>query len=87
MARFIWTIEVDYEHNAEAWWEAARELAAAKPASVFARLLRELESNDAVKCDDGEARAFEDAASRLPEWNTGPKYAPHPVILTPPEGR
>jgi hypothetical protein len=65
-------IAVDYENNAEEWWNAAKTDQNAPEA--FAPLLAD--NADEVTVSDDEADEIIAWASGLPGWNDGPEYAP-----------
>lgn len=65
-------IAVDFENNAEEWWDAARE-ALDTPASINV-LLQTNETE--VTVSDDEALDVIAWAEQLPGWNDGPDYAP-----------
>ena len=79
MARY--TLIVDYEYNAEQWWDAAHELAARGESDTFSALMAALKKSDSVTCTREAAAEFESCAENLPGWNDGPRYAQHPVLI------
>lgn len=81
------TLRIDHENNAETWWDAARALAAAddsRGAEVFRRLDRANGSDISVLAE--EAAEFGEWASRLPGFDHGPAYAPHPYLVLQDDG-
>jgi hypothetical protein len=74
-------IQVDYENNAEAWWDAARALASSGRNPTFTRILNALELHDEAgeAVLRGELDSFLAAASELPGWDSGQRHAPHPI--------
>lgn len=75
-------ISVDYENNANAWWEDARQQLDQAPANVRARLMPLLEPLGPAQIDvaDSTAEAIVDWAESLEGWDDGPDYAPHPLL-------
>ena len=78
-------IAVDYENNAEAWWDAAVALADSGRSPSFTRILSALHSSDEIGDDvlRGELDSFLAAASALPGWESGPSHALHPLLWEP----
>ena len=82
-------IGVDYENNAETWWDAARTQAR-RERDLYPETERELpascgailENADEVTVSTKDAATFRAWASQLPGWATGPDHAPHPVTFT-----
>lgn len=72
------SVTVDYENRAEQWWAAAREAADA-PKPVLPLL--EIGGLETVTVSDAEAEAILVWAERLPGWDTGPEYAPNPLLI------
>lgn len=66
-------LQVDFEHSARTWWEAGGQ-------ELWAGIC---DDGSSVIVDDAIARSWIAEASRLPGWNEGPEYAPHPVAATP----
>lgn len=79
-------IAVDYENNAERWWDAARRHRSGCPASCGHLLdgtgAAETESATVTTED---ADIFCAWASSLPGWADGPDYARHPFTFNPAE--
>lgn len=75
-------IKVDYENNADAWWEAAAELASSGRNPTFTRVLNALQESDEIGDDvlRGQLDSFLQAARSLPGWDGGPRYASNPLI-------
>ena len=71
-------VQVDYENNAEEWWEAARDAAGA-PAGIVSLL--DNVGQDSVYLSDTAAEDVRRWAASLPGWDGGPEYAPHPLII------
>lgn len=70
---------IDYENNAQEWWDAAVANVASCPISC--RPLVGRSSLDEVVVTDQDATAFTEWAAALPGWSDGPDYARHPVVL------
>jgi hypothetical protein len=76
------TIRVDYQNNAETWWDAARARAATD--SEFARVFRELAGvADEWTGTIEECSTFLAVAETLPGWTGGDARAPHPLVVVP----
>ena len=76
-----YVIDIDWENNAEEWWDAARESSAAP--SEMRPLLDGSTDDDRVTVS---AEAFEQIrrwAESLPGWATGPEYAETPLLYRP----
>jgi len=63
------TITVDYEHNCEKWWAAAREEAKGNPPQACVGLL---DSCDSIECIQPDVDVFVAWAEQLPGWNEKP---------------
>lgn len=72
-------ISVDYENNAEPWWDAARELATRDDA--FAAVLKALQDRDEWTGPATLGEAFVSRAASLPGWHGGDARAPHPLLV------
>lgn len=75
-------ISVDWENNAELWWDAARDAPDA-PAAI--NKLSERYDHD-VYVPRSEVDAILAWGAKLPGWGDGPAYAPHPIIARDIEG-
>jgi hypothetical protein len=65
---------IDFENPARVWWdEGGRELWESIAESADA---------SKVVVDQSIAQSWLQEASKLPGWNDGPEYAPHPVRLS-----
>jgi hypothetical protein len=86
-------IKIDYENNAEAWWQAASEIDSrtwGEPYREAAKALRRLaggrdpehDSLDEVETSATEAQIVAVAKS-LPGWADpeAPEYAPNPIVI------
>lgn len=75
-------VRVDYENNAEQWWDAARLAVHAgnRPPQwhIFEPLFNYKEQ---VSCLQEEAEAFFDWAEQFDGYNDGPEFAPHPFAI------
>jgi hypothetical protein len=72
------TIKVDYENNAEQWWQEANSRVEECPFEVR-RLL--FSDEDEITVDQQTAEQFRAWASTLPGWADGPKFARNPVVF------
>lgn len=78
-------IAVNYENNAEDWWEAARAALAADtlPERVLpVRALLDDSGTDDIVVNTKEAHAILRWAASLPGWEAddSPEYAPNPLV-------
>lgn len=76
-------ISIDWENNADTWWDGARQTARRDAGSVVAATYRALASMqlDELTLDEPDARAFLDWCAAIPGWHDGPKHAPHPLLV------
>ena len=65
------TIRVDYEHNCETWWDAARDEAKGNPPSACVGLVADF-GCDSLECSDEDAAEFIAWAEQLPGWSEQP---------------
>ena len=66
-------LAIDFENPAPEWWrEGGRDL--------WEALLESFDGND-VAVDVHLAQSWLAEAARLPGWETGPDYAPHPIRI------
>lgn len=76
-------IRIDYENNANEWWDALRERAAANDRSVplcLPAALLDCTGQD-VAVDDSDVAQLEKFFASLPGWSDGSDYARHPVVV------
>ena len=84
------SLRIDYENNAEAWWDAARARArspegeAEGGAEIFRRFDRAGDKGLDVSAD--EVTIFEAWAAALPGFDDGPAYAPRPYLVAQDDG-
>jgi len=64
-------LAVDYEHPSRLWWESGGQ-------ELWDGLLSGLEDTSVV-LDDDIAESWLAEASRVPGWDAGPEFAPHPI--------
>lgn len=74
-------IAIDFENNAETWWDAAR---ADGTCMESARAIVH-GSASAVVVPENVAKAFRAWGATFPGWSDGPSYAPHPFTFNPAE--
>jgi len=70
-------LSVDFEFASQTWWEAGGRDLWDGIAEGF--------DGSSVVVDEGLAASWLDQARRIPGWNEGPDYAPHPVRSGPVE--
>lgn len=73
-------IMVDYECNAEKWWEAARQSA---DNQLAPKEIRDWVNSfdDEIYVDKRVLKEIIDWASSLPEWDEGPVHARYPLLI------
>jgi hypothetical protein len=69
-------IHVDWENNAQEWWEAARDSSSAPDAI---RPLLALNGPDSIEVPDAVAADIQRWARTLPGWNIGTSFAKYPI--------
>jgi hypothetical protein len=62
-------LAIDFEN----WWEAGGR-------DLWESIAEGFDNNDVV-LDESLARSWLEQAARIPGWDDGPEYAPHPVLL------
>jgi len=66
-------LSVDFEHTSRTWWDAGgREL--------WEGITEGFDGNSVV-LDDDLAASWLEGARRIPGWDDGPEYAPHPISV------
>jgi hypothetical protein len=66
-------LAIDFENPSREWWrEGGRDL--------WESIAEESDAS-AVVVDESLARSWLAQAARIPGWDGGPEYAPHPVLL------
>lgn len=66
---------IDFENPAESWWEnGGRDL--------WQSIAEGFDNHDVV-LDESLARSWLSEAAKVPGWDKGPDFAPHPVALRP----
>lgn len=66
-------MQVDFEHSDRTWWQAGGQ-------ELWAGLCDE---GSWVIVDDAIAASWLAEAGKLPGWDEGPDYAPHPIASSP----
>ena len=74
---------VDYENNAEEFWDAFREaMEALNDDSILYANCQAIIDDDVVELPNAEqVKEFVDFAAAIPGWNGGPEYAAHPIVF------
>lgn len=66
-------LAIDFENPGKRWWASGgREL--------WDSITEGFDNND-VAVDESIARSWLEEAARIPGWEEGPEWAPHPVCL------
>jgi hypothetical protein len=68
-------LAIDYEHPSRLWWESGGQ-------SLWDDILDGFGGNSVV-LDDHVAESWLAEARRIPGWDDGPEYAPHPIQAAP----
>ena len=66
-------LAIDFENPAEEWWQGGGRDLWQSIAEGF--------DDASVVLEDSLARSWLEQAARIPGWDSGPEYAPHPVSL------
>jgi len=66
-------LAVDYEHPSRLWWESGGQ-------ELWDGLLSGFDETSVV-LDDDIAESWLVEASRVPGWDAGPEFAPHPIAM------
>ena len=78
-------IVIDWENNAQEWWDAASDQARNAPHLVPPKLVRLLDGTpnppDEMILTGYEAIEIARWAASLPGWDTGPEHAPNPILF------
>ena len=77
-------VVVDWDNNAEEWWDAAR--AAKEPTMTHdarrrLRVLLGVGSDDTIRLTLMDATKLLAWAEALPGWRGGPSHAPNPLVF------
>ena len=62
-------LAIDHEFESRTWWESGGQ-------ALWDAIS---DGSGSVVLEDDIARSWMDQASRLPGWNEGHEYAPHPI--------
>lgn len=73
MLRSVVRIAIDYEHSARTWWESGGH-------ELWESIIEGFESGSVV-LEESLAHSWMETAAKLPGWDDGPSYAPHPVRI------
>ncbi len=66
-------LAIDFENPGTSWWEGGGR-------ALWESIVEGFDNNDVV-LEDSLARSWLVEAERLPGWDDGPEYAPHPIVL------
>ena len=66
-------LAIDFENAARSWWDGGGR-------DLWESIVEGFDNNDVV-LEESLARSWLDEAARLPGWDAGPDYAPHPIVL------
>ncbi len=64
-------LAIDYEHASRTWWESGGQ--------ELWDGIQDGSGSNAVLVDPGIAESWLAEARKLPGWDDGPEYAPHPI--------
>ena len=68
-------LSVDFEHPSRTWWEGGGQ-------ELWDGITGGFEESSIV-VEDSLAKSWLEEAARIPGWDGGPDYAPHPVRVLP----
>ncbi len=68
-------LAIDFENNSPQWWDSGGR-------DLWESLLEGFEDN-AVVLEESIAQSVLAEAAKLPGWDGGPDYAPHPLCVKP----
>jgi hypothetical protein len=68
-------LAVDFEHPSRLWWESGGQELWDGVAEAF--------DGSSIVLDDPIALSWIEAARKIPGWDAGPEWAPHPVRVSP----
>lgn len=66
-------LSVDFEHPSRTWWENGGQ-------ELWDGITEGFDGSSVV-LDEGLAESWLAAARKLPGWDGGPEYAPHPIVV------
>jgi len=66
-------LSVDFENTAQSWWDAGGR-------DLWEGIIEGFDNNSVV-LDDSLAESWLASARKLPGWDDGPEYAPHPITI------
>lgn len=69
-------LAIDYEHPSRRWWESGGQ-------ELWDGIREDVDGGADLVLDESLARSWLEEAARIPGWEDGPEYAPHPVRLQP----
>ncbi len=70
-------LSIDFENSASHWWSSGGR-------DLWASICQDFDDNSVV-FDAELAKSWLAQAARIPGWDDGPEYAPHPIAVTPVE--
>ncbi len=68
-------LAIDFENRSQRWWENGGR-------ALWDSLLEGFDNNDVV-LERSIAESVLAEAEKIPGWNDGPEYAPHPICVKP----
>ncbi len=66
-------LSVDFEHPSRTWWESGGQ-------ELWDGIAEDLDGSSVV-LDDSVAESWLAEARKIPGWDGGPDYAPHPIVV------
>jgi hypothetical protein len=66
-------LAIDFENPSRKWWDGGGR-------ALWETLLEDFDSSSVV-VEESIARSWLAEAARIPGWDGGPEYAPHPILL------
>jgi hypothetical protein len=68
-------LSIDHEFRSRTWWESGGR-------ALWEAIAEEL-GGSSVVLEDDVAQSWLQQAGRIPGWNDGHEYAPHPIATSP----
>jgi hypothetical protein len=68
-------LAIDFEHPSRLWWESGGQQLWDGLAEAF--------DGSSIVVDESLALSWVEEARKIPGWDAGPEWAPHPVRVSP----
>ena len=70
-------LSVDFEHPSRTWWEHGGQ-------ELWDGITEDFDGSSVV-LDEALVESWLEEARKIPGWDGGPEYAPHPIVVRPVE--